>query len=89
MGYPALDWGLGVTSYFCNLRSPWQKGAVENANGRLRRYPQGHRTDADRLEELASLARQEVAINGLSRWECQGSVHIRSDPERPSDQSAT
>ena len=38
MGYPALDRSLGTTSYFCDPRSPWQKGAVENANGRLRRY---------------------------------------------------
>ena len=38
MGYPALDRSLGCTSYFCDPRSPWQKGAVENANGRLRRY---------------------------------------------------
>jgi len=27
-----------VTSTFCDPRSPWQKGAVENANGHLRRY---------------------------------------------------
>lgn len=38
MGYPALDRSLGTTSYFCDPRSPWQKGAVENANGRLRRH---------------------------------------------------
>ncbi len=38
MGYAALDRGLAVTSYFCDPRSPWQKGAVENAKGRLRRY---------------------------------------------------
>jgi len=38
MGYPALDRRLGTTSYFCEPRSPWQMGAVENANGRLRRY---------------------------------------------------
>jgi len=38
MGTPALDRGLAVTSYFCDPRSPWQKGAVENANGRWRRY---------------------------------------------------
>jgi IS30 family transposase len=38
MGYAALDRELAVTSYFCDPRSPWQKGAVENANGRLRRY---------------------------------------------------
>ena len=38
MGYPALDRSLGTTGYFCDPRSPWQKGAVENANGQLRRY---------------------------------------------------
>lgn len=29
---------LGVTTYFCNPHSPWQKGGDENFNGRLRRY---------------------------------------------------
>lgn len=29
---------LGLRTYFCKPRSPWQKGGVENMNGRLRRY---------------------------------------------------
>lgn len=29
---------LGVDTFFCDTHSPWQKGGVENANGRLRRY---------------------------------------------------
>lgn len=29
---------IGVDTYFCDPRSPWQKGAVENAIGRLRRH---------------------------------------------------
>ena len=57
MGYPALDRGLAVTSYFCDPRSPWQKGAVENANGRLRRYlpsdAPADRLTADSLQALA------------------------------------
>lgn len=28
---------LGIDTYFCDAHSPWQKGAVENAIGRLRR----------------------------------------------------
>ena len=29
---------LGIRIYFCEVRSPWQKGGVENAIGRLRRF---------------------------------------------------
>ena len=28
---------LGVETFFCDVRSPWQKGGIENAIGRLRR----------------------------------------------------
>jgi len=48
---------LAVTSYFYDPRSPWQKGAVENTNGRLRRYlpsdAPADRLTADRLQVLA------------------------------------
>src|SRR5665213_813750 len=29
---------LGIQTYFCDVRAPWQKGGVENAIGRLRRH---------------------------------------------------
>ena len=32
-----LHASLGVQTFFCDVRSPWQKGGVENAIGRLRR----------------------------------------------------
>jgi len=36
---------LGVHTYFCDPYSPWQKGSIENMNGRIRRFiPAG--TDA-------------------------------------------
>ena len=39
---------LGIHTYFCDTRSPWQKGGVENAIGRLRRsLPR--KTDLDSL----------------------------------------
>jgi IS30 family transposase len=39
---------LGVQTFFCDTESPWQKGGVENAIGRLRRYlPRS--TNLDRL----------------------------------------
>ena len=28
---------LGIKTYFCDVRAPWQKGGVENAIGRLRK----------------------------------------------------
>jgi IS30 family transposase len=37
-GYAALDRDLAVASYFCDPHSPWQKGGVENLNGRARRF---------------------------------------------------
>ena len=36
--WPTLHRRLGMESYFCEPRSPWQKGGVENFNGRLRRF---------------------------------------------------
>jgi transposase, IS30 family len=37
-GHAALDRHLALASYFCDPHSPWQKGGVENANGRIRRF---------------------------------------------------
>lgn len=33
-----LKESLNMKTYFCDLKSPWQKGSVENAIGRLRRF---------------------------------------------------
>jgi IS30 family transposase len=36
--YSKLRSRLGMESYFCKPQAPWQKGTVENTNGRIRRY---------------------------------------------------
>ena len=44
---------LGCKTYFCDPHSPWQKGAVENAIGRLRR-------DLPRGANLAHYSQQDI-----------------------------
>lgn len=39
---------IGVKTYFCDVRSPWQKGGIENAIGRLRR-PLPRKTNLEHL----------------------------------------
>jgi len=41
---------LGMKTYFCDVRSPWQKGGIENAIGRLRR-PLPRKTDIAKVED--------------------------------------
>jgi IS30 family transposase len=41
-GYAVLDRELAVEAYFCDPHSPWQKGSVENLNGRARRFLPRH-----------------------------------------------
>jgi IS30 family transposase len=78
---------LDMQTYFCNPRSPWQKGGVENMNGRLRRYlPLKANVEALRNEDIAQLAAQmnhtprkcldyqtpaEVFSNQLLHFKCE------------------
>lgn len=40
-GFRALEDGLGARSWFCDPSAPWQKGAIENINKRIRRFRPG------------------------------------------------
>lgn len=51
--YALLARTAGTEAFFCDPHSPWQKGAVENTNGRIRRFLPGDRN-------LAELTDQEL-----------------------------
>ena len=44
---------MGVDTFFCDTHAPWQKGGVENANGRLRRF-------LPRKTDLHQLPKEEI-----------------------------
>ena len=53
---------LGIQTFFCDTHSPWQKGGVENAIGRLRR-PLPRSTKLGALSEAAFTAALQLYNN--------------------------
>lgn len=60
---------LSATTYFCDAYASWQKGGIENANGRIRRWlPRGTDLDAIGEDEIQEIA---MTIN-LTPRKCLG-----------------
>jgi IS30 family transposase len=64
-----LKEALGLATFFCDAYARWQKGGVENANGRIRRWLP-RKTDLDKMtdEEIQDIA---MSIN-LTPRKCLG-----------------
>ena len=62
---------LGIETFFCDTYSPWQKGGVENAIGRLRRFlPRGTKLSEVSEERFAAVV---LAYNRrASAWATDG-----------------
>lgn len=83
---------LGMKTYFCDPHSPWQKGGVENMNGRLRRYiPLGTDPDTFSNDDLQVLAARfnntprkclgfktpaEVFLKSLLHFKCESTFPL-------------
>ena len=69
MAWRMLHQNAGMKSYFCDTASPWQKGSVENSNGRVRRFLPLE-TDLARLSSTDIFAVAD-AMNAMPR-KCLG-----------------
>jgi hypothetical protein len=56
---------LGVPVYFCDSRSPWQRGSNENANGLLQDYfPQGTDLSTRSTQHLLAVENELMSLIG-------------------------
>ena len=67
MAWRMLHQNSGMKTYFCDTASPWQKGSVENSNGRVRRYLPLE-TDLAQLSSTELMAVTDVMNATPRKW---------------------
>ena len=85
--HQAITLATDMAIYFCDPRSPWQRGSNENTNGLLRQYfPKGTDLSVHNAEYLDAVA---VELNGRPRktlgfiTPAEAMQRLLSDPEKP------
>ena len=85
--HQAITLATDMAIYFCDPRSPWQRGSNENTNGLLRQYfPKGTDLSVHNAEYLDAVA---VELNGRPRktlgfiTPTEAMQRLLSDPEKP------
>lgn len=83
--------GLGIGTYFCDPHAPWQKGGIENAIGRMRRFLP-RKTDLAAMP-VDQLMRYVAAYNATPRkcldWKtpaeafCKHLLHFKCESTSP------
>ena len=75
--HQAVTDAIGLAAYFCDPHSPWQRGSIENANGRLRR---------DLPRKIALTEYTDADIDDVI-WNLTLPLRSASDTARPSRHS--
>lgn len=63
--YTYITQELSMKVFFCHPYSPWEKGTVENTNGRIRKFlPKGIRLDDISVKQIREI---EIRLNSTPR----------------------
>jgi IS30 family transposase len=62
---------LSIDTFFCDPYAPWQKGGIENAIGRMRRFSPQNRSRHPLKSPFPPHTRAEVFAQQMLQFECE------------------